>query len=136
MTDTLTLIGGNLRGLPLVIIALLLVFLDGLYAVVRHVMGRRQEDELPLLAYLEGRVTIVFVVAVGALIDQLVPDVPLLDGVAIFYIVVSAANILDAGARDGVPIPDILTTAIRMVRSLTSHTTTPAQSPPAGRPPV
>lgn len=94
-----------LRGLPLVEVTLLVLVLDILYAIVRWAMRHQHPGDPPLLSYLEGRVTIAFILGVAALLDTLVPDIPLLDAAAAFYLVVCGAAILDHASADGVPIP-------------------------------
>jgi phage-related holin len=116
----------------------LLIVLDLAYAVLRHATGRNEYDP-PILAYAEGKVTIIFILLVAAVIDPLIPAVPILDATSLFYIGASLANILDAAERDGAPLPPQLIAAVRSLKetsgfALANPPGTPTAPPP--RPPT
>jgi phage-related holin len=122
----------GLQDLPVVVIALLLLVVDALYAIVRHATGRHNDTDPPILEYLEGRLTIVFILVVATILDPIIPDAPLLDATGAFYSAVCAANILDAAARDGVPVPDMLVGIVRSLRGATGQSTIAARTGEAG----
>jgi phage-related holin len=129
------------REAPLIVAAFLLTVLDLAYAVLRHATGRNTYDP-PILQYAEGKVTIIFILLVAAVIDPLIPSVPILDGTALFYIAASLANILDAAERDGAPLPPQLIAVVRslkesagVVPGVPNPPLTPAPTPtPEGSP--
>lgn len=104
MGHILALLSENLGLATVVIVLLLLVLVDVIYAVVRLWTGRAAHD--PSLGnYLESKFTILVVMVVAAIIDPLLPDVPVFKVVGVFYALLEVAIILSAAARDGAPIP-------------------------------
>jgi phage-related holin len=101
---------------PLIVAAFLLILLDLAYGVLRYATGRNEYDP-PILQYAEGKVTIIFILLVAAIIDPLIPSVAVLDVTSLFYIAASLANIIDAAERDGAPLPPQLIAAVRSLKS-------------------
>jgi len=86
-------------------VCLVLILLDVIFTGVRVRMGKSKED---FANYAFSRVTVVFLMVIVWIVDQLLPTIPLLYLTSLFYSGVSVVHIIRQAREDGVEIPQSL----------------------------
>jgi len=88
-----------------VIASVVLILLDLAYTGIRIQMGRSTEN---FSNYAFSRVTVLFLMVVVWIVDQLVPTLPLLYLTSLFYSGVSVVHILRQAHEEGAEVPPSL----------------------------
>lgn len=96
--------------LVLEIVCLVILILDVVYTGVRCKLNRPKAPDFP--EFLLQRVSMLLMMLLAAVLEPIVPTIPLLGLASVYYAFFCARHIVLSARQDDVPIPDILANAL------------------------